>query len=64
LKTTNKPINRTSQTMRKAYQKPQIEVVPLLPKQTVLGVGCFTTSDQSGEQNYGCGIEQGMCVQI
>jgi len=41
--------------LRKSYLKPQVEIVPLLPKQTVLGIGCFTLSDQSGENAAGCG---------
>jgi len=46
---------------RKFYFKPHIEIVPLLPKQTVLGIGCFSLSLQSGPDSGGCGISVENC---
>ncbi len=43
---------------RKAYVKPEVEVVDLMPKQTVLG-GCLTSSNiasgYEGSTDPGCG---------
>lgn len=53
----NKPI-----VQRKTYGKPAIEVVPLFPKQTVLGETCFTQSSNTGSTELpigGCGL--GLC---
>ena len=47
------PINQ-----RKVYVQPQVEIIDLLPKQTVLG-GCLTSSlvesGFEGNSNPGCG---------
>jgi hypothetical protein len=32
---------------RKLYVQPHIEIVPLLPKQTVLGTGCYSASSEN-----------------
>ncbi len=39
---------------RKVYIKPQVEIVELQPKQTVLG-GCLTASLDNGNDGLGCG---------
>lgn len=41
-------------TGRKPYIKPQIETVPLLPRQTVLGSSCYSSSQPSGPTLAGC----------
>ena len=56
--------NSQTEGLRKVYLKPHVEIVPLLPKQTVLGVGCFTLSDQSGENLSGCGPQFTNCSNI
>ena len=47
--------NKTTD-QRKTYSKPAIELVPLYPKQIVLGGTCLTTSNNSGPINLGCGL--------
>jgi hypothetical protein len=46
--------------LRKFYSKPVLELVPLFPKQTVLGTGCFSSSLNTGEKTdeiyLGCGL--------
>lgn len=39
---------------RKPYIKPQIETVPLLPRQTVLGSSCYSASQTVGPVVSGC----------
>ena len=42
---------------RKTYLKPALDIVPLLPKQTVLGGECFSSSNTAGEELViGCGL--------
>jgi hypothetical protein len=45
----NLPVER----QRKPYTKPQVETVPLMPKQTVLGESCYSLSI-SGAVSLGC----------
>ena len=39
---------------RKSYQPPRIEIVPLLPKQTLLSGPCHTSSVSEGSNADGC----------
>ena len=50
-------------SQRKPYFKPQIEIVPLLPKQTVLSNNCYSTSI-AGPLTVGCGSLIDNCVDI
>ncbi len=42
-----------AQAGRRAYVKPRVEIVQLMPKQTVLG-GCLSSSLGSGPRGNGC----------
>jgi hypothetical protein len=44
----------TNERRRKPYLRPQIEVVSLLPKQTVLGIPCYSSSATGPEETFGC----------
>jgi hypothetical protein len=50
--------NKQSEHRRKPYVRPHVEIVPLLPKQTVLGTGCYSSSSHDyGMQNSdGCTV--------
>ena len=46
--------NKIYESKRKPYIQPQVEIVPLLPKQTVLDVKCFSISLNAAETFQTC----------
>ena len=54
---------KTIESKRQPYFKPQIEIVPLLPKQTVLGAKCLSSSLTTASDFDPCSVLTNACAQ-
>jgi hypothetical protein len=62
LKNQNENLSIHIKTLRNPYVKPQVEIVPLLPKQTVLSGNCFTASSDGNQISCSSQIE--VCLEL